>query len=267
MDICGGLSSYYGKYGMRGVLGISAHRLFGRKEISVRAPGARHLVRIRIKTTDEEVYRETLVRGQYAFDLPFDPETIIDAGANIGTASIYFARRYPQARIVALEPEASNFALLARNVEPYPTITPVHAALWNRDGEISLGHPSPAASAREKWAFVTHEGPGDRVRAVTLQSLMSGMGIRVVDVLKVDIEGAEKEVFEACDWMDAVRCMMIELHDRLKPGCSHAVNSAARGFSQLQRGEVTLYLRAARATADSGAAHEQCTPDVFDAGA
>jgi FkbM family methyltransferase len=259
MDIRGGLSAYYDKYGMRGVLGISTHRLFGRKEISVRAPGVRHLVRIRIKTTDEEVYRETLVRGQYAFALPFDPKTIIDAGANIGTASIYFARTYPRARIIALEPEPSNFALLRRNVAPYPRITPLRAALWGRDGEIGLGHPSPAASAREKWAFVTHEGPGDRVRAVTLRSLMNEMDIHAVDVLKVDIEGAEKEVFEACDWMDRVRCMMIELHDRLKRGCSDAVNSAARGFSQLQRGEVTLYLRAENllATGASCAAREQ----------
>jgi FkbM family methyltransferase len=243
MDIRGGLSSYYGRYGIRGVLGISAYHLFGRREISVRAPGVRHRVRIRIKTTDEEVYRETLLRGQYGFDLPFDPETIIDAGANIGTSSIYFAQRYPRARIIALEPEPSNFALLCRNVEPYPTITPVPAALWNHGGEISLGHPNPGASAQEKWAFTTHEGPGDRVRAVTLRALMREMDIRSVDVLKVDIEGAEKEVFEACDWMDAVRCIMIELHDRLRPGCSDAVNAAAQEFSRLERGEVTLYVR------------------------
>jgi FkbM family methyltransferase len=120
----------------------------------------------------------------------------------------------------------------------------VRAALWNRDGEISLGHPAPAVSAEQKWAFVTHEGPGERVRAVTLRSLMREMDIGVVDVLKMDIEGAEKDVFEACDWMDAVRCLMIELHDRFRPGCSEAVNSATRGFSQLQRGEVTLYWRA-----------------------
>jgi FkbM family methyltransferase len=245
MDIRSGLTRYYGIFGIRGVLAICGYRLFGRpKEISSRTAGIPHPVHIRIKTTDEEVYRDTLLEGQYAFELPFEPETIIDAGANIGTAAIYFAQRYPRARIIALEPEPSNFNQLSRNVEPYPAITPVRAALWSRDGEISLRHPSPEASARQTWAFVTREGPGAKVRALTLRSLMREMGIHGVDVLKMDIEGAEKEVFEACDWIEAVRCMMIELHDRFRPGCSDAVNSAAPGFSRLQRGEVTLYLRA-----------------------
>jgi FkbM family methyltransferase len=245
MKIRSGLSWYYGNYGIRGVLAISAYRLLGRpKQISVRPPGTRNRVRLRIKTSDEAAYRETLLHSQYDFDLPFRPLTIIDAGANIGTASIYFARRYPHARIVAIEPERSNFALLSRNVAPYPAITPLCAALWSRDGEIGLGHPSPAEEAHLKWAFVTREGSDERVRAVTLGTLMKEMKMSSVDLLKIDIEGAEKEVFEACDWIDAVRCIMIELHDGLKPGCSHAVNSAARGFSQLKRGEVTLYLRA-----------------------
>ena len=245
MDIRSGLSRYYGTFGIRGVLAICGYRLLGwPKEISARAPGASHPVHVRIKTTDEDVYRDTLLEPQYAFDLPFEPQTIIDAGANIGTAAIYFALTFPRARIIALEPEPSNFSLLARNVAPYPRITPVQAALWNRDGEISLGHPAPQTSAREKWAFVTHEGAGAKVRALTLGSLMREMGIRSIDVLKMDIEGAEREVFEGCEWLEAVRCMMIELHDRFRPGCSDAVNSAAVGFSRLQRGEVTLYLRA-----------------------
>jgi len=67
--------------------------------------------------------------------------------------------------------------------------------------------------------------------------------MRSVDLLKIDIEGAEKEVFEGCDWMDDIRCLMIELHDRFKPGSSETVNLAAQRFSKLQRGETTLYTR------------------------
>jgi hypothetical protein len=69
------------------------------------------------------------------------------------------------------------------------------------------------------------------------------MRIESIDLLKVDIEGAEKEVFAACDWMDSVRCLMIELHDRFKPGCSEAVNAVVQGFSTSERGETTLYVR------------------------
>jgi FkbM family methyltransferase len=230
--------------GLRGVLALYCYRFFGRpREITARIPRMQNPVHLRLGTSDARVYLEVLQDEAYAFDFPLSAKTIVDAGANIGMAAIYFTHRFPEARIVAIEPEASNFAALVRNVEPYPPITPLRAALWNRDGEISIGQPDPATGAEGKWAFVAHEGPGARVRAITMRTLMKEMEMPVIDLLKVDIEGAEKEVFEACDWMDNIRCLMIELHDRFKPGCSEAVTSAIHGFSQLKRGETTLFVR------------------------
>lgn len=244
MSIRDGLKWHYSTFGIRGVLTKSAYRLFGRpKDITVRPPGFRHPVHIRIGTTDHLPYTQVLLRGEYAFDLPFSPKSIVDAGANIGMASIYFAQRFPNAKVIAIEAEALNFAALVRNVRPYPSIIPIHAALWNRDGEIGVSQPDPATGSGGEWAFVTHEGSGVKVRAIGMRTLMKEMQIRSVDLLKVDIEGAEKEVFEACDWMDDIRCLMIELHDRFKPGCSEAVNSVVQGYSKLQRGETTLYVR------------------------
>jgi FkbM family methyltransferase len=244
MSLRKGLTHYYRYFGIRGVLAIFANRILGQpKEITAHPPAIRNPVRLRIRTSDQFLYAEILLQGQYAFDLPFSPKTIVDAGANIGMASIYFAHRYPEAKIIAIEAEASNFAMLARNVRPYATIIPLHAALWNRDGEISVSEPDPSTGASGKWAFVTHEGPGVKVRAVTMRTLMKEMEMHCIDLLKIDIEGAEKEVFEACDWIDDIRCLMIELHDRLKPGCSEAVNSVARAFTKLRRVETTLYVR------------------------
>jgi len=240
MSVRDGLKRYYSTFGIRGVLTRSTYRLFGRpKDITVRPPGFRHPVHIRIGTTDHLPYVQVLLRGEYAFDLPFSPKSIVDAGANIGMASIYFARRFPNAKIIAIEAETLNFAALVRNVRPYPSIIPIHAALWSRDGEISVSSPKFGG----EWAFVTHEGSGVKVRAITMRTLMKETQICSVDLLKVDIEGAEKEVFEACDWMDNVRCLMIELHDRFKTGCSEAVDSVTQGYLKLQRGETTLYVR------------------------
>jgi FkbM family methyltransferase len=244
MTIRDGLTGYYNNFGFPGVLAISAYRLFGRpREITAHPPAIQNPVHVRVRTSDALVYAEVLMKGQYSFDLPLSPRTIVDAGANIGMTSIYLTHRYPEAKIIAIEPEASNFALLSRNVRPYPAIIPRHAALWNRDGEISVSEPTPASGAGGKWGFVTHEGPGAKVRAITMRTLMSEMQMRSVDLLKVDIEGSEKEVFEVCDWMDDIGCMMIELHDRFRPGCSEVVDSVAQGFSKLQRGETTLYVR------------------------
>lgn len=118
-----------------------------------------------------------------------------------------------------MEAEASNFAILAKNVGRYANISPIHAALWNRDGEIGVSEPDPASGAFGKWGFVAREDGGARVRAVTMRTLLAEMNIDRVDLLKVDIEGAEKEVFETCDWMERVGVLIIEIHDRFRPGC------------------------------------------------
>ena len=238
------LKRYYNGFGVRGVLAISAYRLIGSpREITVQPPNIRHPVRLRVRTSDVRVYYGTLLRGEYDFNLPSRPKTIVDVGANVGMASLFFTHKYPEAQIIAIEAEASNFAILSKNVKPYPNIFPVHAALWNRDGYISVSARNPAKCPFAKWGFVTHEGGGPQVRAITIPTLMAEMNISWIDLLKVDIEGAEREVFEDCDWMTSVGALAIELHDRFKYGCSDAVNSVNRGFSKYQRGETTFYIR------------------------
>lgn len=190
------------------------------------------------------MYEHVLLGEEYAFDLPFSPKIVMDAGANIGMASIYFARRYPEAKIFAIEPEAANFAVLVKNVRPYPAIVPIQAALWNRDGQICVGEPDAADGFRGEWAFVTREGgTGAKVRAITMRTLMEEMRIPAIDLAKIDIEGAEKEVFEDTGWLAGLGCLTIELHDRVRPGCSEAVERAMEAFERTQRGEATFYVR------------------------
>jgi len=72
MTLLDGLKGYYSNFGLRGVLAISTYRLTRRtKEITKQPPGIRIPVHIRLGTTDVLIYAEILLRGQYAFDLPF----------------------------------------------------------------------------------------------------------------------------------------------------------------------------------------------------
>ena len=254
MSLRDGLNTYYASLGVRGVFSIFSYRLFGwPKEIVAYPPGAHNPVYIRTRTTDVSLYRQVLLHGEYDFDLPFDPKIIIDAGANTGMTSIYFANRYPGAKVIAVEAEAANFAMLARNVRPYPSIVPIHAALWNRDGEISVGEPDPATGASGEWGFVTREGPGAKVRAMTMRTLMQEAGAESADLVKMDIEGAEMEAFEDSTWSGGLKCLMIELHDRFRRGCAEAVEPAMRNFTRAQRGETILYLANNMSSSDTGA--------------
>jgi FkbM family methyltransferase len=237
-----GLKWYYQLCGVHGVCVVSSFHILGRpRELTITPPGSEHRIYLRINTSDFCAYKDVLISQDKMYDpcIPnFKPETIVDAGAHIGMASILFARRFPLAKIVAIEPEASNFAALARNTSPYKNILAVRAAIWSEDGEVTLGK----SDAHVKGAFQVVEHGEERVRAMTMDTLMRETGIQSIDLLKMDIEGAEKEVFTACNWIKKVRIIAIELHDRIKPGCRSAVESAAIGFQSDQRGEVTFFV-------------------------
>jgi len=187
---------------------------------------------------------------QYEWECPNYPETIVDAGANIGLTSILYATRYPRARILAIEPECSNFEMLRKNTESYSNITAVHAALWKEDCHLQI--VDPGGDLWGFWGFrmeqrnelqeLHHRG---FARGVTLAHLMDEYSIDYIDLLKIDIEGAEKEVFESsASWIERVGAIVVELHDRFKPGCSDAVGAATGGFEvSHQRGDTTFLQR------------------------
>lgn len=144
---------------------------------------------------------------------------IIDAGAYVGFSSIAFAELYPHAFIYALEPEESNFQALLRNTRHYPNIKAIQAAVWKEDGFLEVKDERGG-----QWSYIgqeTSKASAQCVPAITLQSLMEQYRLPRIDILKIDIEGAETAVFEApaCHaWLPHVRMLVIELHDHLYPG-------------------------------------------------
>ena len=221
----------------------ASFRLLGQPRLlRTTPPGSKSPVYLRMDTSDFCAYYDVLIAKtkQYSLEgLTFSPATIVDAGAHIGMASILFARRYPLAKIIAIEPEPSNFALLLRNTSSYKNILTFCAALWREDGEVTLG----SSNVHPKGAFQIVENGETRVRAVTIDTVMRETGIQSIDILKVDIEGSEIEVFASCNWINNVHVIAIELHDRVRAGCRRTVETAARDFRSLERGEVTFFLR------------------------
>lgn len=236
--------NYHSALGLKGVALFLFSKVAGIKPIvRVYVSGIKRSVRLRVGTTDISTYLQVLVQRQYEFDKPEDPRFIIDAGANIGLASVYFANRYPHAKIVALEPEASNYQMLCRNSAPYPQITPVRAAVW-RDNEYLLlfdpGHGNHGFQVGVTKPRI--QSRIDSVPGVTIDAILRDAGEERVDLLKVDIEGAELEVMEKSgEWIEKVGVVMIELHDDIKPGCSKAFHEATAGFSRaVTKGETHM---------------------------
>lgn len=95
--------------------------------------------KIRLQTTDKQVFEQTFVDDDYALPVNAQPRLIIDGGANVGYGSIYLTNRYPDADIVAVEP--SNFEVLCENIKGYPKIHSLKAAIWKERGPLVVDSP------------------------------------------------------------------------------------------------------------------------------
>ncbi len=201
-------------------------------------------VYLRPGTADLTTFREIFLREEYNLTLPasFHPRVIIDAGANIGFTSLFFAHQYPEVIIYSLEPEPDNFTLLRKNAAAYPTIKPIHAAVWHRDGVLKV--TDQGYGLRGFMVEETAEA-AEAIPAITIPMLIKQHRIGIIDILKMDIEGSEKEVFSGdTSWLATTRCLVIELHDRMKPGCSDSVFGALRNFnfSESRKGENHVFI-------------------------
>jgi FkbM family methyltransferase len=205
---------------------LQAARVLALKKRAAGADAVLHLpdlagpLHVRTGTSDLAILDEVVLQRGYGFPLPKAPATIVDAGANIGMASLWLAKQYPHARIIAVEPDADNFRMLLRNTASLERITPVQAAIAPVDGHLFLDHSSGRGSSFRTRSEPTGSG---QVRAVSMGTLMHEQGLDHIDLLKMDIEGAEKALFEGdCNWTERVHTLAIELHDRMEPGCGHA---------------------------------------------
>jgi FkbM family methyltransferase len=145
---------------------------------------------------------------------------IIDCGANIGLSSIWFTERYPDATIIAIEPEPRNFAVLKRNAANFPNIIPVNAAISDRPSRITLSNSSDAP-----WAWQTQESTSGEIEALSIGSVIEGHKDHALMVVKVDIEGFETNLFRSdTSWVDNVPLIVFEIHDWMVPwsGSGHA---------------------------------------------
>lgn len=212
---------------------------------SIAIPGLRAPVTMRPQHADRITFREIFIRKEYDIELPatLRPTVIIDAGANIGFTSVFFANRYPNARIFSIEPSDENFKYLVQNTKPYPGIIPIKSGLWHKKELIQV-----MDRGYGDRGFIVEEGKGtSALQAISVNEILDQYQVQHIDILKMDIEGSEKEVFSENyeRWLSVTHCVVIELHDRMKKGCSKAVFDALSpyDFSLSIKGENLVFIK------------------------
>lgn len=143
-----------------------------------------------------------------------DVGTIVDAGANIGAASIYFAALYPDARIHAFEPAPENFALLAENTAPFANIGAHEVGLFDADKEASLfeGEYDPSTNSIGDSGLNT--GRSRKVELRDAKPFLHGLDVNGIDILKLDTEGCEVPILRSlAEMIYAIKVIYVEYHD------------------------------------------------------
>lgn len=200
---------------------------------------------IRTQTSDLAVAISSLVDEEYKEIRVKEPQYILDVGANIGTSALYFNKKFPDAKIIAIEPEIDNFDILSKNTQSIENITVINAALCGTSGFRELQDRGTGS-----WGFTVTDvegsatGTKQNIDCMTLCDIMSEYEIDQIDWLKMDIEGGEKEVLENAEaWIDKVNIMTVELHDRICMGCSRAFYLATQSFKKFEKNgeKVTAY--------------------------
>ncbi len=217
---------------------------FRRRERLLSLPGVPAKIRVRNNNSDLVMLEQVFVRKDYEFEIGFDPVTIVDAGANAGYASLYFHRKYPNARIVAIEPDSENCDTLRFNVGKITNVQVLEGGLWSSRQALEVTNTdSPKCMVSLKPAANPVRGS---IEGYGVPDIMRMMDTEVIDLLKVDIEGGELELFSEnfLPWISKVRVFIIEFHDRVRPGCAAAFYSAIRDlrFTQEQRGDTVMII-------------------------
>lgn len=180
---------------------------------------------------DYGTFEEVIVKETYNIPLDFNPRYIVDGGGNIGLTAAYFATKFPNASIVSLEPDKENFHLLKQNTSLYENVRSFNAGIWNKSAyllikDVGVGNNAFMVEESEKYV------PGV-VKALSLSDIMQEMSWPYFDVLKLDVEGSEKEIFSDGYelWLPKTRVLVIELHDHMKEGCSKTVFSTISQYN------------------------------------
>jgi FkbM family methyltransferase len=201
------------------VIMLTANRTPGRKRIvQVNYAALETPVCVRMGSPDLWVLEEIFDRGEYkrVGDYDLGPvKQIVDLGANAGMSIRYWLHRWPDAKVIGVEPDEFNFEVASLNAGQHrggKNVRMVRACVAGSERTVSLDRAN-----NETKYVMTDAGDGAGTGGIPAlpmtKILKENDALSMIDLLKVDIEGAEREVFENCaDWIGRVRHMVLEIH-------------------------------------------------------
>jgi FkbM family methyltransferase len=243
-----GLPVFFRRFGWRASVTYALFRIklllgFPRPaKLKMKPRQAQYPLLIRLgASSDLDCFMEVFDAEEYRCLLDLaSPRLILDLGANVGYSSAFFLSCFPEARVVAIEPDPDNFEVCRQNLAPYgDRVLLLLGAAWSHRCKLVL-----ARGAREWGTQVFEKSEGvPTVEAWAVPSLMEMAGASEIDLLKVDVECSELRIFDenSAAWLPKVRNICVELHD---PECEEVFRRAIQDFDcTLSAGSELTYCR------------------------
>jgi len=209
---------------------------------------------LRKKGSDWEVFKQIFQYHEYgplvkALKLNgIVPNLILDLGANIGLTTIYLKKYHPEAEIICVEPDINNFNQLSLNTIYLPNINLIHAAIWSKSTLLIEDMPFRGG---DDWSKSFREYPEDSsiptVSGITIEEILKKHSKLEIDVLKIDVEGAERFIFDETSsnlsFLEVTKVIAIEIHDEFN--IREKINNILRNynFTLFESGELTIGIK------------------------
>ena len=215
------------RLGIAGVIEGALPDCHARRPITVSVKIEGNPFSVTLADYSDFIVLRNLGQREFAIALPAPPGVIVDCGAHIGLSSLFFHALYPGASIYAVEPNPVTYRTLVLNTSGLGIFT-CEAAVADADGSQELfGGP-------HSWDSSLTAGVGGArytVQTFTLSSLLTDLGVEDVDLLKLDVEGAEFGLLRAAGpALAKVRAIAAELHFDLADSDEAEVRSLLSGF-------------------------------------
>jgi FkbM family methyltransferase len=192
------------------------------KEIFLKAPVVGGGITLRDSEADFDVFRDFYIKNDYVKTIP-DAKVVIDAGAHIGCSVLWYATKYPSAQIFAVEANQKNHQQLTKNTQHLKNVMVYQAALSGEANLIMEQEDKRAETLKYSYSYSFKESKSadSGLKSISIPEIMKQNNLTELDVVKIDIEGGEVEVFSKnVDWVKATKQIVVEMHDYKRKGCS-----------------------------------------------
>ena len=175
-------------------------------------------------SSDSFVFKQIIVHEEYKQIIDIlkknisDDSIMVDLGANIGLTTLYVKSFFPSLNIIALEPEPNTYKRLQKNIKinSLRNVTLLNKGIWSKSTTLKGDY---YFRDRQDWAFrliESNKKTDNSIEVISMTELMANNNINNISFLKIDIEGAEKNLFENTQdlkWLARVKIIAIEIHD------------------------------------------------------